>query len=381
VWSVWFFSKGGIVVTVPSLQVSFSDVEVEFVQDAVRKIMHSGQLNLGQFTKQFEEEFLPFSGCPYGLSVGTGTVAIEMIIKALGLKSCEIAVQTNTNFATVAAVIHAGTKPILFDCGLYASLESIQKIWNKKIKALVIVHIGGSITPDMIQLEEFCKDNKIFLIEDSAHAHGASQNGRYAGSFGVASAFSFYPTKVITTGEGGFISAFNEELIQKLKILRDQGKSSCGLKNIEMGSSWRISEFQAAVGLSQLANFKTDLNYRQSLMLRYDEHLQKIVGKTPIRLPIQNVGYASGYKYIIQLPSEKLVQSLKRHLYDNEIHTSKGVYDVPIHLQPVFSYLKKGNYPKSDEFCKKHLCLPLWRGMNFEQQDMVIQALFSWDDF
>lgn len=362
---------------IPSFQVSFTDDEVQESLSSIEKVLRSGQLALNGFTKQLEDSFLKYSGCKYAIAVSSGTVALEIIFRALNLQGKEILIQTNTNFATLAAALYAGAKPKLYDCGLEPMLSEIKKKVTKQTRAVVVVHIGGFIGSEMEDIAQFCKDNDLYLIEDAAHAHGSVLNSKFAGSFGTAAAFSFYPTKVLTTCEGGMITTNKQSLYKQATIYRDQGKDASGIRNVVMGSSWRMSEVHAAIGCAHIKTFAKDTKARQKIMAFY----QKKINSKHVPLPYRSTLESSGYKYIIELENQRQRDSLKRFLVSKGITVSKGVYDVPLHRQPVFQKFNNSTFPLAEMFAACHLCLPLWRHMTLDQAKAVVDTIHEWTNF
>jgi dTDP-4-amino-4,6-dideoxygalactose transaminase len=150
----------------------------------------------------------------------------------------------------------------------------------------VTVHIGGLISPQTDELRALCDQRGIALVEDAAHAHGATFDGRFAGSFGAAAAFSFYPTKVVTSGEGGMVLTGSEELAQEARIYRDQGKGAFSANHhVRLGSAWRMSELHAATGLVHLRRMEEFIARRRAVAARYDKALGDLDGIEPLAEP------------------------------------------------------------------------------------------------
>lgn len=241
---------------IPPVKPYFPREDIQLILNDVEKILTSGMLTLGDFTKRFEKEFARLCSVKRAVAVNSGTSAMEIVLRALGLKKGdEVLVPTNTFSATAAVVVMVGGKPVFTDIeakSLCIDAENAQKYLTKKTKAVIAVHIGGLVCPEIKAIGEICEDHNLFLIEDAAHAQGSLLDDKSAGSFGRAGCFSFYPTKVITTGEGGMITTDNDVLAEKANILRDQGKESfSGNTIIEVGYNWRMDEISAAIGLTQ----------------------------------------------------------------------------------------------------------------------------------
>ena len=200
---------------VPAAKIYFSEEDKKDISAKVEEILTTGQLTLGKYGKQFEEEFARYVGAKYAVAVSSGTSALEIILRTLDIQGYSVIVPTNTFFATPAAVLHAGGKVEFADVteNLCLDPESVKKKISRDTKGVSIVHIGGVVPPQVKQIQEICQARDLFLIEDAAHVQGSMLDGKMAGSFGIAAAFSFYPTKVMTSGEGGMITTNDIEEI------------------------------------------------------------------------------------------------------------------------------------------------------------------------
>ena len=206
---------------VPAAKIYFPEGDRKKILKQVNEILESGQLTLGKYTKEFEEEFAKYVGVKYAVAVNSGTSALEIPLRALGIQGFSVIVPTNTFFATPASVIHAGGKVIFADMteNLCLDPDSVKQKIQKDTRGIIIVHIGGVVPPQITEIQAICHEHNLFLIEDAAHAHGSTLNGKSAGTFGDAAAFSFYPTKVMTSGEGGMIVTNSFWRISYFKIL------------------------------------------------------------------------------------------------------------------------------------------------------------------
>lgn len=360
---------------IPPLKIHFSEPDIKIITSDIKKVLRSGQLSLGEMTSRFEHQFSILTKRKYAVAVNSGTTALEIMLRTKNIKDKTVLVQTNTNYATVAAILFAGGKIKLVDGGIYPSLDDLKKEINKNIAGIIFVHIGGYLSYELNEIMTYCEKNNLFFFEDAAHAHGASLNGKPSGSFGHAAAFSFFPTKVITSGEGGMIVTDNKEDYQKMLIFRDQGKDLFSKQNIVLGNSWRMSEFQAVVGFHQLKNLKKFVKRRNEIIEKYTKafkHYNQITIYSGSKEMVP-----SGYKFIIQLPTSEICQKIKKELEKKyNIYVGGGVYDIPIHQQPVFkSMFSKNKYPKADQFCATHLCLPIWSSMGNREVEYVIKSL------
>lgn len=234
------------------------------------------------------------------------------------------------------------------------------------------------VSPQIKEIQEICREHDLFLIEDAAHAHGSTLNGKPAGTFSDAAAFSFYPTKVMTSGEGGMIVTNDEKIYQRALVFRDQGKAGF-LNNVhtEMGYNWRMSEIHAAIGLSQFARLNEFITARRRIAKIYDKELEKISKVMAVEIPSSlRPNY---YKYTAILDNGIDRALLKRELKERfEVNLSGEVYELPCHLQPIFKDLygfNGGELPVAEDFCRRQICLPVFATMTDEQAKYTIDSL------
>ena len=211
-------------------------------------------------------------------------------------------------------------------------------------------------------------------MEDAAHAHGAAWRGAPAGSFGTAAAFSFYPTKVMTTAEGGMIVTRDERIRDEAVIYRDQGKAGfLGGEHVRMGYAWRMSELHAAVGIVQLGRLDEFIAVRRRVADLYGEGLEKIRGVRPLVVgPECEPNY---YKYVTYLDEGIDRQRVKEALRRRGVSPSGEVYATPLHLEPVFAHLGSDDLTAAEDVCRRHLCLPIHSDMTDEEAGRVVEAL------
>lgn len=369
---------------IPAAKIYFPEEERKDLLKQVDEILESGQLTLGKYTREFEERFAAYVGTKYAVAVNSGTSALEIPLRALDVKGHSVIVPTNTFFATPASVVHAGGEVIFSDVteNLCIDPESVKENIKKDTKGVIVVHIGGVVPPQIKEIQEICEDHNLFLIEDAAHAHGSTLDGKMAGGFGDAAAFSFYPTKVMTSGEGGMITTDDKKIYERALVFRDQGKAGFfGNVHTEMGYNWRLSEIHAAVGLSQFARLEAFIADRRKIAKIYDEELNGRGGGgvTPIKIPPEVK--SNYYKYVVMLDEGIEIErsELKRELKEKyEVGLSGEVYELPCHLQPIFKDLygfTEGVFPVAEDVCKRQVCLPVFATMTEEQAKYVINSL------
>ena len=370
---------------IPIIRIPFTKGNIKFIQRRVEESLKSGQLTMDKYVKEFEKKFAEFIGTKYAIGVNSGTSALEICLRILNVKNSSVIVPTNTFMATATSVVHAGGKIIFTDVSKENFCMDAEDLNNKiqlSTKAVILVHIGGIITPELKAIQEICIDNKITLIEDAAHAHGSTINGEKAGALSAAGAFSFYPTKVMTCCEGGMITTNSKEIYIKALILRDHGKRNYRTNiHTEFGYNWRLSEIHAIIGLEQMKKIDWILNERRRIAIMYDEKLQSIKNIEPLKIP-SNIK-SSYYKYIVYLKNgidRDYVKNVMKNKYGIEL--TGEVYANPCHSQPVFKKYpevvlneKSDTFPEAEYVCKNHICLPLYPGLTEKEINYVVESL------
>jgi len=339
--------------------------------------LRTGRLTLGPIGAQLEDEFAVRHGVAHAIAVASGTSALEIVLRTLDVGGTEVIVPANTFHATAAAVVAAGATPRFADCDpatLALDPASVADLLSPRTAAVIVVHIGGYVAPSVLELSALCETAGVALIEDAAHAHGSSLDGRSAGTFGVAGTFSFYPTKVITAGEGGMIVTNDARINDESRIYRDQGKASF-LTNLHtrLGNNWRLSEPHAAIGLTQLRRLDEFIAKRTEVARWYDENLAELGFRT---VAISDRSVTNYYKYVAYPPEGVDRAVLKKRLREEwDVSLSGEVYEVPLHQQPVFAPWVTGSLPGAEELCARHVCLPVSAVMTAKQRRHVTDAL------
>ncbi len=358
-----------------------SEQEIELIQAELGNILRSGQLILAKHTETFENEFARYVGTQYAVSLNSCTSGLQALLMLKGAKHRKVAVPTNTNFASVAAILREGGIPIFMDMNpnyFVPDLEILQYTHEKHpdIIGVVWVHIGGIITPDFFEIAEYCRTNNLFLIEDAAHAHGSMLNNVKAGNFGDGGVFSFFPTKVMTTIEGGIVTTNSLEEAELIRSIRNQGKrkGNYGGLHYDLGNSWRMSEIEAYIGLIQLAKLDQMIAHRAMAVNNIIPILEKL---NIDYCSIKHMTQASLYKFIIKFKNGCTASEIKTKFSEENIILGGAVYNVPCHKQPVFENLsfEPADLFISDKYCPQHICLPIHSGTTDEDIDSLILAV------
>jgi len=387
---------------VPILRIPFSSEDKEFIASGIARVLASGTLTMGPRTSEFEEMFATYVGAKYCVATSNGTSALEVILRALGIRDRSVVVPTNTFLATALAVIHSGNRVAFADSDpatLCLDPKDLRRRMREDTAAVIIVHVGGIITPALGEIQQICAEFGIPLIEDCAHAHGCSIDGRRAGTLGIAGAFSFFPTKVLVMGEGGAITTNDEELRRRANIIRNQGKDPAQGNHIaEVGHNFRMSEITAVLGLQQLARADALVRDRQRIAARYDELLEAVNGIRVVAIP-KGVR-SSYYKYVAYLPDGCDRDKLKLLLKERYgVWLTGEVYADPCHAEPIWERytlcgaerfagaprcllwpacgcdMPPGDFPGASRLSASHICLPVYPGLTEAEISRVVESL------
>jgi len=340
-------------------------------------------LTAGPNLKKFESKISKFLGTKYACGVGSATHALHLTVKALGIgPNDQVIIPTFTFVATANSVAYCGAEPVFADVDLNTfniMPEQIKKKITPKTKAVIAVHYGGQ-SCDMDTIKAITKKNKLFLIEDCAHALGSIYKNRKCGNIGISGCFSFYPTKIITTGEGGMVSTNNFKLSKKIRMLRSQGVDIPAEKReksakwkydvLDLGYNYRLDEIRASLGLSQASRISEINKLRKKIASKYDNLLKNVPG---ISIPAvkQNRNHIY-HLYTIKIEKNYHLtrDQLFLKLHKNGIGTSVQYY--PLHLMSYYrNQNKKNDFPNATKLKDQVLCLPIFPKMTTKQVEFV----------
>lgn len=336
----------------------YTEKDIQNYLNLSRKILSSGFLTESTFVDQFTEGFINFQGLKNGVPVTSGTDALLAAFRSSLKPNEEILIPSNTFVATYISAKLAGLKIKLCDVepehGML-SLDIIKKTYSKNTKAVCVVHIGGSISKEIIEIKKFCKQNNILLFEDAAHSVGSKYLDIPAGNFGTMGCFSFFSTKSFTTGEGGFISCQTKKDYSKLKAIKNFGRTKKQEDwHDSLGFNMKVTELQAALGLIELSRIRERINKRRKLFKVYIEELNNnnihILHKS-------RVDESSCYK-IIMKADKKLISIINQIFHENKIAMTGSVYSKQIGIHKAFKGEKI--FSGSQQFIDSHFCPPLY---------------------
>jgi len=346
--------------------------------EAVAAVIRSGMLAQGDVTRQFEESFANYCECAQAIGTNNGTSALHAALLAAGIQpGDEVIVPDFTFIATATAVSMCGTVPVMVDVDQeYYTLKpsAVQEAITPKTKAIIGVHLFGQPF-DLRSIQELCEDNNLLLIEDCAQAHGARYDGVPVGSFGIAGCFSFYPTKNMTTGEGGMITTQDKKLATRARQLINHGQSEKYLHTM-LGYNYRMPNLMAAIGQVQLKKIDRMTKQRQENARYFSEHLDADLFMYPkIRPQCEHVFH----QYVIRpgdgcsLSRDELMDYLRQNGIGSAVH-----YPIPVHKQPVYQQVHSSSEiscPVTEQLCKEVLSLPVHPGVGEEECRIICDVL------
>ncbi len=349
-----------------------SPIIEEEERKAVMGVMESGNLAQGRVVKEFEENFAEYTGTKYAVAASNGTTALHTALLAAGVGGGDEVITTPFTFiATANSILYCNARPIFADIDLKTfnvDTEEIKEKITKKTKALHIVHLYGQPC-DMDAVMEICEDYRLKLIEDACQAHGAEYRGRKAGSFGDAACFSFYPTKNMTTGEGGMITTNSKEVAIRARLLRSHGSSERYNHEI-LGYNYRMTDVAAAIGIEQLKKLDTFNEKRIENAGRLTDGLR---GTKGLVLPYASGGVKHVYhQYTIRVENRAgLIERLEEAGIGYGIH-----YPKPVHWQKLYQRLGyEDSLPEAEKASADVLSLPVHPGVREEDIDYIVGSI------
>lgn len=345
------------------------------VLPAIEEVLEGMQLTIGPNVRAFDEEFARFCGTTHAIGVGSGTDALQLVIRALGVTNGdEVITVSHTFFATVEAILYANARPVLVDIDektFNVSIEAIAAAITQRTKAIMPVHLYGR-TAAMKQILDLARERNIQVIEDACQAHGAALDvGGRAGSTGAAGCFSFYCSKNLGAyGEAGAITTNDDRLASELRSLREHGQSTRYYHPI-VGYNARLDEIQAAILRIKLRRLEGWNARRLAIAKHYDE----VLADAPLIRPEVPVdGSHVFHCYVVRVPGGKR-DAFREALAADGVGT--GIhYPVPIHLQEAMQFLgyRKGDFPVTEKVASEVVSLPMYAELTDAQVEAVAES-------
>ncbi|MBL8079473.1 MAG: DegT/DnrJ/EryC1/StrS family aminotransferase [Anaerolineales bacterium] len=370
---------------VPLADLNF-DAEEEL---AVFEVLRSRWLSMGEVTKNFEREFSDFMGVKHSIAVTNATAALHLAGVVIGLGvGDEVILPSLTFVATANAVRYTGATPVFADIESFDRLNispaSIESLVNDKTRAIMVMHYAG-FACDMPAINEIAHRHNLVVLEDSAHAIGSILNGRKLGTFGRIGCFSFFSNKNMTTGEGGMLVTDDDELAERLRILRSHGMTSLSWDRhkghastydvIDLGFNYRIDEIRSALGRVQLKKLPAANERRQELTTLYRELLFELVPE--IQMPFSESREVSCYHILpVLLPENTNRSTFMENMKAQGVQTS--MHYPAVHHFHIYEneWKNRGNdLPVTEAVSARQVTLPLYSTMKEEQVEWVVKAV------
>ena len=356
---------------IPSAEPNITEDDAKAAYNAIKE----GRLSSGSYVKKFEQEFANYIGTKFAIAVNSATSGLQLSLASLGIYDGEVITTPFTYAATSNVIVHQNAKPVFVDVDKTTyniDPDKIEKAITKKTRAIMPIHYGGQCS-EMEEISEIASKHNLFVIEDAAPAIGATHKQRKAGTFGIISAFSFFPDKNLTTGEGGMVVTSDPELADKCEELRKNGASS-RYHHTSIGWNFKMPDPNAALGLSQLKRIESIIATKNKIAKYYQVSLEKI---NEIQLPIvKEYNRHTFMLYSILTKDLKQREEIKNALADKGIESRINFPSV--HLQPIYKQMfgfQSGSFPISENLSDRILGLPIFFSMKEEQQDQIVNVI------
>jgi perosamine synthetase len=361
-----------------AIPMSSSELDDTDIQ-AVVEVLHSGRLALGPKAAEFEQRIADYVGAKHAVAVSSGTAALHLIVKTLGLgRGDEVLVPSFTFTASVNAILYEGCTPVFVDIDPETKNLDPAQLEGKitsRTKAILVVDVFGH-PAEWEEIQSTAMKRGLRVIDDSCEALGSEYKGIKLGQFGDAAAFSFYPNKPMTLGEGGVVVTNNDQIASMARSLRNQGRSEMGswLHHERLGYNYRLPEMSAALGISQLERLENFLAKREQVARMYTQRLQGLDWVCPPAVrPYVRMSWCL---YVVTL-AEGLDRDPVMQAMEAEGIPTRGYFS-PVHLQPYIREnwgCKKGDLPVTESMGRRCLALPFFNNLAAAQVDQVVAAL------
>ena len=340
---------------------------------AVVDVLNSGMLASGPKVEEFEKRFAEFVGVKYAVATTSGTTALHLALLSLGIGGRdEVIIPSFSFIATANSILFCNAKPVFCDVNpktFNIDVEKIESLITDKTRAIMPVHLYGQ-PADMKPILEIAERHDLYVIGDAAQAHGAEYDGRKVGSFGDVECFSFYPTKNMTTGEGGMITTNIEEIAERARSIRNHGreKTKWGYEHNRLGYNYRMTDIAAAIGLEQLKKLPKFNEKRRKNAEYYNENLDGIDG---IEIPyvLENVKHVY-HQYTIKCADR---ESIINRLREKEI--GYGIYyPKPLHFYRHLEKFATNDLKNSEILSEKVVSIPVHSALTAEELERVVEV-------
>ncbi len=343
--------------------------------EAVTAVLRSGVIAEGPRVAQFEQAFAEYIGVDHAVAVNSGTAALHVALMAHGIGQGDEVITSPFSFvATANSIVYTGAKPVFADIEpdtYIISPDQVHEMITSRTKAIMPVHLYGHAA-DMGAIMEIAEDHNLLVIEDACQAHGATYKGKKVGSFGTG-AFSFYPTKNMTTSEGGIITTDDPDIAARSRMLRAHGSKQRYLHEM-IGYNFRMTDISAAIGIVQMGRLAEFTEKRRQNARKLASGLK---GSKNLILPVEKENCSHVYhQYTIRTPRR---DSLRDTLQEKGIGTGT-YYPLCIHQQPLYKEMGyAGSFPNSEKAAREVLSIPVHPGLSDADINTVIACIKEWD--
>lgn len=360
--------------TIPLFRPTFPSATRAAILADIDRILESGALMPGPHNQALEAALRTMVGVEHAATVNSCTTALTVALSYLGVQGGEVLVSSAAFITSVSSIMFAGGTPVLVDINprtLSFSLDDLRRKVTSKTRGLVWVHLTGVISPEAEQIMAFAGENRLFIVEDCAHALGASLGRYQAGAMGDAACFSFYPTKIVTSGTGGALVTRISALDAYARKMRVFGKDPRTNVVDALGNDWFLDEIRACVAEHHLRCLPEQAGRRQSIAARYNSAFSSLPG---IELPdVPPYSRPSYYQYPVLLRDRACQEQVAQRLADLHGIQSKKIY-LPTHEEACLKFLDDGTLRQSEETLHRSLCLPIHPAMSDLEVEKVIDS-------
>jgi dTDP-4-amino-4,6-dideoxygalactose transaminase len=358
---------------------------------AISEVIRSGWLTMGPKTLEFEERFASYVGARHAIAVSSGTAALHLALEAAGISAGdEVLIPATTFTATGEVVKYLGGRPVLVDIDPYTMnldvLDAACKV-TPRTRAIIPVHLGG-LPCEMDGIHALARTHGLHVLEDAAHALPSEYHGARIGSLSELTAFSFYATKTLTTGEGGMITTADDAFAKRVRLMRLHGIAGDAWKRyahngswyyevVEAGYKYNLTDLQAALGLVQLSKSDAMRESRESVAQRYNAAFDALPALQAPRIPSDRA--SSWHLYVLRLNLERL--KIDRNSFVNELRSrgiGTSVHFIPLNLHPFYQETygyRPGDCPVAEAEFERCISLPIYPGMDDSAVDQVVDAV------
>ena len=359
-------------ISLVDLQACYFSQKVE-IDKAIQNVIDNADFINGKAVKEFEKNFAKFCEIKYAVGCSNGTSALHLALMALGIKNGnEVITTPNTFIATTEAISHVNGKikfvDVMEDTALI-NIDLLEKSISPSTKAIIAVDLYGQM-PDMQRLHDLAEDKNILLIEDAAQAHGSKWNGHQPGYYSDIATYSFFPAKILGAfGDGGCVTTNNDEYARRVRLLANHGRASKYTHLME-GYNYRLDTLQAAILNAKLKHLEKNISFRRYNAAFYDS----LIKYDKIR---ESIGAGSSYyMYVLKMKNRQQFMS-----YMKEKGIATGIhYPIPLHLQPAYCGLHKGDFPVAEKLADEIISIPVYPELTYKQRHYILETVNDFTD-